>query len=232
MLEPCHFYSAMSCDALKSRGCRSAWLTRLQIRAPSASVAELLRAVFFEPDTASQSHPWRPSISWSWQARGWKRYERYRHAGACDARSPKRVVGSSNTHFKCSRIVVLSSWEWGLSYNFFVLSPLRVFVGVSCRLALPRSALKVQFLRLSHHVDSCSPPFANATIWKCRTASTTIHKQVSRKMGQIPVKLNFCILTFWIRHWSDVILCTLKVQNAARAMSKPHIGRMILLYSA
>lgn len=47
-----------------------------------------------------------------------------------------------------------------MSYKFFVLSPLRVFVGVSCRFALPRSALKVQFLTLSHHVDSCSPPFS------------------------------------------------------------------------
>lgn len=172
------FYSVMSCDAWKSRGCGSAWLTRLQIRAPSASVAELPQVVFFEPDTASQSHPWHPSISWSWQAEGVEKgtYERNRHACACDARSLKRVVGSSNTHFRFSRIAVLSSWEWGLSYKFFLLSPLRVFVGVSCRFALPHSVLKVQFLTLSHHVDSCSPLLPTPQFESAELQATTIHK--------------------------------------------------------
>ena len=107
------FYSALSYDVWKSRDCRSSRLTRLQIPAPSASVLELLWAVAFEPDTASQSHPWHPSISWSWQAEGWEKVWN-RHASACDARSSKRVVGSSNTHLRCLWTVVWASWEWCL----------------------------------------------------------------------------------------------------------------------
>ena len=131
----------------------------------------------------------------------------------------------------------MGSWERGLSYKFFVLSLLRAMsvVCVRCRLVVPP---KVQFCVVeaeqtgASYCGSCE----NCTLTRARllilsapallSRATTLKvqnfkqrqfmTQVSREMSRRRVKLNFCILTFWMHRRMVLLPSGLKVQNDTR----------------
>lgn len=158
--------------------------------------------------------------------RGWKRYERNRHSCACDARSR---AGCWIVEYSCSDVHELlfrarGNEDWAINS-----SCCRHF---ECLLVSAAGLRKCSFWRWVIMLIRAAPFYQRHNLKVQNFKQRQFISQVSRKMSQITVKLNFCILTFWIHRWSGVILCTVKVQNAARVMSKPHIGKVILLYSA